>query len=92
MLDLANLASMMNACSEMKAEGQKLYTDGQYAEALEKYTQGSRLCSRFEAPNRDDQQQLDDIGLAMHKNLAAAAIKLEKVPSFLQQLPHCRRN
>ncbi|EED87358.1 heat shock protein-like protein [Thalassiosira pseudonana CCMP1335] len=67
-----------------KGEANELFSDGNYKFAAARYAKALSHCSKFFDLSPEEEQEVKDVKLSLHINMALAYIKLEKLDNAYQ--------
>jgi len=74
-LPATQMLPIIQSGAQLRVNGNHKFRQGKYKEALEMYMQGCVGFELYQATNAQDQKLLDEVHVAVRKNVAAAAIK-----------------
>lgn len=74
----------MEIVMKNKGEANELFSDGNYKFAAARYAKALSHCSKFFDLSPEEEQEVKDVKLSLHINMALAYIKLEKLDNAYQ--------
>ena len=74
----------MEIVMKNKKEATELFSDGNYRHAAARYSKALTHCTKFFDLSPDEEQEVKDVKLSLHLNIALMYIKLEKLDNAYQ--------